>query len=80
MTSGFVTALNDELIEVSSSIGRDGAKLNPLSIPRISVIAIETLRERVPEPEREPDVHDLPETVESDAEFNFRQLQMDNER
>lgn len=76
-TVGFVTAFTPDLIEISGSIGEEVAKLNPLTIPRISVIEFEVLRPSVltAQSVEEEHTHDLPETVESDADFNFRRMQ-----
>jgi hypothetical protein len=85
-TAGFVTCVTNDLLEISGSIGEDGGKLNPLSIPWISIIEIEILSVTSPVSDPEPSpaaIHpefepqDLPETVEDDASFNFRKLQME---
>lgn len=90
-TVGFVTYNDNEMIEVAGSIGADGGKLNPLSIPWISIESLEILRGPVATPPVTPGVmsagkrprfddnppEDLPETVESDADFRFRELQLE---
>lgn len=86
-TAGFVTCNTNGLLEISGSIGEDGGKLNPLSIPWISVIELEILSVNSPVSDPEPsssvpshpefEPQDLPETVEDDASFNFRKLQME---
>ena len=41
---GYVTAATEEAVEVAGSLGADdGDKLNPLSIPLVSVVEIERL-------------------------------------
>jgi len=39
-TFGFITFVSDDLIEVSGSRGEEGAKLNPISIPWVSIVKL----------------------------------------
>lgn len=88
-TAGFITHNDNEILEVAGSLGADGGKLNPLSIPWISIEKLEILQEAGPTPPTTPgvktagnrqrfeDPQDLPETVEDDADFRFRELQLE---
>lgn len=89
-TAGFITYNDEEMIEIAGSIGADGGKLNPLSIPWISIEKLEILQGPGELPPVTPgiqsagkrqrfddDPQDLPETVESDADFRFRELQLE---
>ena len=84
MTAGYVTYNDDKVLEVAASLGEMGLKLNPLSIPWLSVTALEVLKAPKPDTFGAPPVpaiaedeyaQDLPETVEEDADRNFRILQ-----
>ncbi len=41
LSAGFVTFCDDEMLEITGSLGEDGAKLNPLTIPWSSILQCE---------------------------------------
>lgn len=45
-TVGYVSFCNKMILEVSNSIGEEGARLNPLSVPWSSIIEVKEIADR----------------------------------